>query len=238
MRNRISMLLFGLLLSLGTSFNLTLHAEEVVAEEQLLNEFDGFYQDTELLEQGRSLEPHRDMQVVQKRTVSRFNRHEFTPVFQSVVGGDPYLNTNYVGLSYQYHINPKWSLGLEYSVAGNEMSSEGDSLIDEFGYLPDMDWPENQSMATLKYYPLYGKLNFFNRWVPQFDVYGSVSAGSMGLKSGSADLLSVGLGLGLWLKNDITLHFDMRRQMYESQRLTGDKEMNVTTLGLGIGVLL
>lgn len=209
-----------------------------MAQADILEDMDSLGGNDVLLEKANALQPDKQVSVVQNRIVDRRFRHEFSPELNYVVGGDAYVQTTNVGLSYNFHITPKFSVGAKYFYSFNELKDEGQNVIDNSGYIPDMDWPKHTYLGMLSYYPFYGKFKFFGNNVVHFDFYMTGGAGQVVLKSGSTMTYAGGGGIGLWLSKHLTSRFEVLYQRYNSARLTGDKTMNVVSLGLSVGYML
>lgn len=214
-----------------------------LAADNVMKDFDSLGGSSALMEKVKNIEPDKKLSIVQNRTVDRIQRAEVAPEFFGVLGGDSYLNTAGYGIVGQYHFNPSVSLGARYSKMSNQLSTEGKNLIDESiangtNLVPDMDQPLNQALAFVNYYPVYGKLNLFNKAITQFDVYGSLGYGTINLKSGGKATWTAGGGIGFWLSQHLTTRLELLYQSYEAQRIQGSKAMNLTLANLQIGYLL
>jgi outer membrane beta-barrel protein len=224
-------------LILGLTF-LTLSARADIMED-----FDNLGGNNVLMEKAKALEPDANISVVQDRVVSRFRRFEVAPEFASVLGGDSYLNTRGYGVNAHFHINPHWSLGVKYNSMTNELSPEGKNLINDSGLLgknivPEMDYPKDQVLATVSFYPIYGKLNLFNKGIAHFDVYALAGGGNINLRSGSKSTLTAGGGVGFWVSQHLTTRFEMRYQTYDTERSDGNAKIDLTVASLQMGYLL
>lgn len=209
----------------------------------LMKDFDSLGGNDVLLEKAKALNPDAEIRVVQDRVVSRRNRFEISPEFMSVLGGDAYNRTTSVGLNVHFHITPQWSLGLKYGYSFNALRPEGeyilnDVTVDGKGMIPDIDYPKQQGLFTVNWYPIYGKMNLYDLGVVHFDVYAIAGAGQMDLKSGPTTTYTGGAGLGLWVSQHLSTRFELRYEGYTAKRYTGDVGMNTTVAGIQIGYLL
>ena len=204
----------------------------------LMEDFDSLGGNDVLLKRARLLQPKKEIRVVQNRVVQRRLRSEISPHYSRVFGGDSYLETQFLGLDYRFHISPNWALGLSYSEFFNNLSSEGDFLIRQEGRVPDLDYPKRSFEALFNYAPFYGKINFFNQAIVQFDVYGLASYGSLVLNSGPTTTYSLGVGLGLWISQHLTGRLEIRNRYYEAQREDGGVDKVTTVLTGSVGYML
>ena len=181
------MKLLLLFLSLGLITSSAAYAD-------LMEDFDSLGGNKDLLETAKALKPESKIQIVQDRVVNRFKRHEFSSEFNHVAGGgNPYFDTNSGGVSCNFHFNPHWSLGAKYYYYFNQLTTEGADKIskglsrnrnrapDEVGeaFIPDLNWPKQMYMANLNWYPIYGKMNVFDRGIVHFDVYTILGVGEV-----------------------------------------------------------
>ena len=204
----------------------------------LMEDFDSLGGNNILLEKAQALNPETQIEVVQERIVSRHSRHELFPELGYVLGGDAYLSTQYLGVNYNYHFNPRWSAGFRYGNYMNELSSEGEKLIEQFSYIPEMDWPRQSYMAVVNYYPMYGKFSVFGKGIVHFDFYLLAGYGHIELKSGGTGALTAGAGVGFWLSQHLTSRIEARYMSYTSQRFTGSADMELTVANFSVGYLL
>lgn len=174
----------------------------------------------DVIRRAKKIAPNEKVQVVQKRAVDRSLRLESSLSWSWVSGGDPFTDSSILGLDLDFHITPKWSIGARYGRFDNDPSREGQRLIDnarQTGTIPDVqDFAKDFYLGTVTYYPIYGKINFFNINVTQFDVYVTGGYGQINLeKSGPTQLFMVGGGTGFWLTNWLTARFEIRYQTYK-----------------------
>jgi outer membrane beta-barrel protein len=227
-RERISQIILGL-----TSFAIM---NTSVAD--LMEDFNSLGGNNILLEQAQALNPDTKIEIVQNRIINRNLRNEFQFGYGNVIGGDAYLNSQYAGLDYGFHFNPRWSLGFKYSYYLNELASEGKHLISQFGYIPELDWPKQSYQGVINYYPIYGKFNFFGIGIVHFDFYVLAGYGEIELKSGNTAAVTAGGGFGFWFSQHLTSRLEIRYLNYESERLAGAANMKLMVANFGLGYLL
>ncbi len=209
----------------------------------LLKDFDSLGGNDVLLERAKELNPEQKIYVVQDRIVDRFRRFEFAPEYASVLGGDSFMESRQYGVNIHFHFNPRWSLGAKYSYMNNSLSRDGENLIQDTSIIgkykiPDIDFPKNQKLAFVNYYPIYGKMNLFNAGVSHFDVYGQLGYGQIELKSGTTPTWTAGAGVGFWISQHVTTRLEFRYQNYKAQRYDGPTSMDLTLIGIQVGYLL
>ncbi|KYG60439.1 outer membrane beta-barrel domain-containing protein [Bdellovibrio bacteriovorus] len=201
----------------------------------------------ELMEMAEKVKSTSRSRIVQERIVDRRNTLEFGLSYGSVFGGDAYVKTQALGAQVDYHITPRWSLGVRYYDFGNSLTSEGQRIYDDAKAaeqaggraLPvDIDYPLNSTIAVVNWYPVYGKTSFYDMGVTQFDLYLLAGGGSITLSSGSTSVMTGGLGLGAWITKHVSARAEIRYQTYEDQIATGARKLDVVTGSLGLGWIL
>jgi len=208
----------------------------------VLQDFDGLGENKDLFDKAKALHPDMEVTVVQKRIVDRRNRLELAPELATYTGGDSYVDTYGYGINAHYHITPRWSAGLKYTYFTNELNKEAVYLINDTstgkGIIPDIDYPKSNLMAVLNFYPIYGKMNLFGLGITHFDVYGTLAAGAMELRSGNSTVLNAGGGVGFWWSQHYSTRFEIRYQTYEAQRYSSAVDIENTIFSLQMGYIL
>lgn len=209
-----------------------------------------------LLERAQRLNPEQTIEIVQDRVVNRRNRSEIALDASAHVGGDAYTSTQGLGLMYQYHFSPRFSLGVKGAYYFNSLRDEGRYVIDKaleaeaaasdktkeelksLGLIPELDWPKYSYYLVGNYYPIYGKMNIFNAAIAQYDVYALAGVGQVELRHGPSPAYTAGMGFGLWMSQHLASRLEVRWETWEAQRLSGKETMNMTALGLTMGYFL
>jgi outer membrane beta-barrel protein len=186
--------------------------------------------------------------VVQGRNVDRNWRFELGVNYTPLTAGDSYLNTQNLGGQIDLHIAPQFSLGVRYSQAFNNLTQEGQAQFDrahaarvngDTFTIPNVDVPKSELLGVANWYMFYGKMNFFDISVVQFDIYSLAGYGQMQLNSGSTPTWTAGGGIGFWLSQHFTSRFEVRYQNYKDQLNTDSpRSLNVIAANVGFGVLL
>lgn len=208
---------------------------------------DGLGGNDALMEMAQRLNPETKSRIVQDRLVDRNNRLEVGITFGGVMGGTTYLQTNNVGASVDFHITPRWSIGARYYDYQNSLTPEGQRIFEAArnnnaagapATTVDIDSPYNAKMAVLNWYPIYGKINFFDKAIAQFDLYLLAGGGQIELQSGNTSLVTAGLGFGLWMTKHMTARAELRYQGYQDQISTGPRDISSAVGTLGFGWIL
>lgn len=205
---------------------------------------------SKLLELSTDLSPDKKVRVVQKRLVPRENRFELGIRYGQKFGGDSYLLTRAYHLNAEYHFNPRFSMGLVYSDYGSQFTPEGNRAFSEaqksfeagggLTSYPNIDTPLNSIVAQVQLYPIYGKLNFFDYSIIQFDTSLILGYGQIRLNSGNTQLLSTGIGSGFWITNNISARLELRYESYQDRDVIYNttRPLNTVSGQIGLGVLL
>jgi outer membrane beta-barrel protein len=206
---------------------------------------DGLGGNEDLMKMANSLNPEAKSRIVQDRIVDRRNRLEFGINYGGSFGGTTYLETQNFGGSIDYHITPRWALGGRYFNYGSKLTPEGERAFQEARVgnnaqttVPDIDTPQHSEMAIISWFPIYGKTNFFDLAVAQFDVYILGGGGQIALASGETSILTGGIGLGLWMTRHLTARAELRYQSYEDQIHSGPRTINSAAATVGLGWIL
>jgi outer membrane immunogenic protein len=202
-----------------------------------------------LVNMATSMDPENRARIVQKRLVDRNNTFELGLNYGSVLGGDSYMKTQAIGAGLEFHINPRWSLGVRYFDYGNSLTPEGRQVFEraQEAYnkggksysIPDIDYPLNSTMGVLSWYPIYGKTNLLDWGIAQFDIYLMAGAGQMQLSSGESFTAMGGAGVGFWMTKHLSARAELRYQNYKDSVVSSaGREINAFSGSFGIGLLL
>ncbi|MFP5520656.1 MAG: outer membrane beta-barrel domain-containing protein [Bdellovibrionia bacterium] len=234
----------------GLILILSLVATSAFAQSDIEKDFDSLGGNTILLEKAKALNPEVATSVVQNRTVVRDNRFEVSPEVAGTFGGDTYTRSTTVGLNVQYHFNHRWSAGVKANTAFNRLTDEGRALVDRAeedfknnpqdsnAPVPDLDYLKSEIGGFVNFYPIYGKMAWFDRSVAHFDVYAQVGAGQVELKSGNTSTYSAGLGVGIWVNPKVSTRLEMKYQNYTGQYYTGAQSLDLAVASMQVGWLL
>ena len=234
---------FSVLLTATLAVSLVLTMGSTARAADLMKDFDSIGGNDALLDRAKALNPEERVRVVQDRIVTRRNRVEIAPEYSNVVAGDSFNSTNNFGVNVHYHINPHWSVGVKYDYSFNDLKAAGQEVINNTntngkGWIPDIDYPKQEVIGLLNWYPIYGKMNLYELGVVHFDIYTVGGVGRIFLNSGATMSYTAGGGIGLWLSQHLTTRFEMRYETYQATEFNGKKQMDTTVAGLQVGYLL
>ncbi len=200
-----------------------------------------------LMKKVRAIDPDNKVRVVQNRSVDRRLRLEMGLNYGAYTGGDPYLKTDSVGGQLEFHVNPTISIGARYASLSNTLSAEGERVFSQAASLRAqginsgtvaVDPAQETVLGTVSIYPLYGKLNFFNRSIAQFDFYMLGGAGTTKLQSGNSPTYTAGGGLGVWISKHIASRLEARWQGHQDQIADQKRDISQTILTASFGFML
>lgn len=203
---------------------------------------------SKIMEKAKPSVPANTYRVVQKRVIDREYRSEFGLTGGMVAGGDSYYQTSSYGLQYDFHLGNRVSIGARYQMHTNSLTPEGKRVYERANAMaganntnyvvPDLDQPLNTMLGTVSFYPVYGKVSWFESTVSYFDFYLMGGAGQISLKNGSSPVMTGGLGMGMWWNQYLTSRLEARYQTYEDQIFTGKRKIEGTVLTFTMGFLL
>ena len=164
--------------------------------------------------------------IFNTRYSSLVNRHELTLQGANNFTADSHLSTQQAALSYRYHINSDWSLGLRYTRYSNKLTVAGQKLFDSKKILPDTDFAKNSKEVLVNYNTIYGKLRWSNETVVYFDQYVALGGGKIALASGDTNLYFADLGLSFWIGNHLSSRIGFKNEFYEQTQLVGPRRIH------------
>ena len=233
---------------------LLLFSATAAADSSLLDDANSLGGNKELIRKARAIDPDNKVRIVQNRLVDRNYRLELGVNYGAFSGGDPYVNTDQLGGSIDFHINPLFSVGFRYFNHSNSLSDEGERRVQEaaaaraIGLDPGrqaIDYPTDSMMGVINIYPTYGKMNLFDISVAQFDFYLLGGVGTMNMDSGSgagsysSTTYTAGAGLGLWMSKRFSTRFEARYQTYEDRAIPDEpRNLDLTVFSASLGVFL
>lgn len=229
MKTKLNLLIlasFLLLASSGFSASRKAVAKSTKSKIDLKRDMGDLGEDQAVVERARALDPNNQVKVVQSRAVDLNTRLELGVDYGFIGGGSTYLNSQIFGGNIDFHITPKWSVGARYYSYINNLSSEGRSVYEGAVSTqaaggnrptpPAIDSPVDTMMGVVQWYPIFGKLNFFDLWIPHFDLFTLVGFGRTNtLIRGGSNTFAAGAGFALWMSNLVSLRFEGRYQSYE-----------------------
>lgn len=207
-------------------------------------QFESLGTNQDIIDKARALQPNNSMKIVQKRAVDRDLRFEIGGMYGYVAGGDTYITTQNLGVNLDFHINPRWSIGARYVDSRNELTAEGKRVYDKQAAgdpsfsVPGVDFPLSTTLAVVNFYPIYGKVSWFESSVSQFDMYLLAGGGQIELGSGKTAVYTGGVGMGVWWNNRFSSRLEARYQNYTDRVSSGERNIDSFIMQVGIGFML
>lgn len=217
-------------------------------KKDLDSDLDALGGNKDLMERANAIDPRNTTRIIQKREVDRDMRLELGLNYGIVAGGDPYVDTSNLGGRIDFHLDPHWSVGARYYHSASNLNSQGQHQFDQVEALraaggnaprPDIDYANNTWLGTVAFYPFYGKINFADLAIKQFDIYFLAGAGQVYLAQGTQPTYTGGVGFAFWLSEHWSTRLEARYQGYKDQfDDASTRQMNLTIFSLDIGFLL
>jgi outer membrane beta-barrel protein len=160
--------------------------------------------------------------VLNTRYSSLTNRHE-----ASIFGGNNFTAPSHmeqraVGLTYRYHINPKWSVGLRHTEYYNNLNNSGKTLLGKEALVAETDFAKSSNEIFGSYNLFYGKMRMTHKTVVYFDQFISLGAGKIDLASGSTNSGILDLGIAFWMGSHMSARIGLKNEFYKQTLLNGD----------------
>ncbi|MEK6556387.1 MAG: outer membrane beta-barrel domain-containing protein [Bdellovibrionota bacterium] len=212
-------------------------------KKSMFNDLDSLGSNKAIAERAKAIDANNRIRVVQNRSVDRDLRFEFGVSYGTMAGGNAYVDSSAMGFMADFHITPMISLGVRHSEFNSELNAEGKRVYDAAKansdvLTPAVDFPESSTMGVVTLYPMYGKLNFFNAGIAQFDLYVLGGYGQMKTQNGSSPTWTAGGGAGIWWSQHFSTRLEARYQDYQDKTMYGTGDQGATSVSLGIGFLL
>lgn len=222
------------------------------AKVDLSKDFASLGDNQAIAEKAKQMDPNNKVSIVQNRMVDLNSRFELGINYGLVAGGDTNYRTQNLGANLDFHINPKWSVGLRYYRSYNNLTSEGEEYYQNArargaagGWeTPALDYPIDTGLFVVNWYPIYGKFNFFDLGIAHFDIYTLAGYGKTLLDSGLSDTYTAGGGFGLWATQNIASRFEVRYQTYQDQAISratftkDTRQLDMVIFMASVGILL
>ncbi|MGB0453841.1 MAG: outer membrane beta-barrel domain-containing protein [Bacteriovoracaceae bacterium] len=160
---------------------------------------------------------------IQTRVNPLSKRHEIGYMAGMNLASPDYVNSTQYGVSYRYHFNDKWALGVTGIVYNNELDNDGDYLLEKGEVLPDFDYPDYQYDLTAEYNLFYGKFRLGIDTVFYFDQYWSFGAGMIQKQSGLAPMGILEGGFAFWFGKSVAARLGFRNQYFQEETLVENR---------------
>lgn len=156
--------------------------------------------------------------AVQTRYAPLTHRHEITLGGANNFTGDSFLTSQQVDLTYRFHLNDKWYLGLTGSYVMNSFTESGNRLIESQKRVPDIAYAKFRGDLMLGYNLFYGKFRLSMDQVFYFDQYIAIGPGMVVLNSGNSIAAVADVGFVLWLGKMASLRIGLKDYFFNEKR--------------------
>lgn len=219
------------------------------AKKSLKDDFSTLGDNKVFTERVKQMDQNQRVRIVQNRIVDLHNRFEIAGTYGYSAGGDSYVTTQHLGGILDFHFSPRFAMGIRYQHYFNELTNEGKSQYDAARAAQSIDpaaaqkfagidYPEDMGLVTVSYSPIYGKLNLFDMSVAHFDIYTLAGYGKMQLLSGTSDLYTGGVGMGIWITQNFSARLEGRYEAYTDLLGTENRSQSNIQGLVAIGILL
>jgi outer membrane beta-barrel protein len=176
--------------------------------------------------------------VVNERYSSLTNRHELSMQLGNNFTAPSHMISTQRGLSYRYHLNPKWSFGARYVQINNQLSDSGQQLLQLNELVPDTDYATDSMDIFASFNTTYGKLRIGSNQVVYFDQYIALGAGTINMGNGTERMLNLDVGFDFWIGKNYSLRLGIKNEFFEYTKLSGARANRYNAQGyLGFGYL-
>lgn len=142
--------------------------------------------------------------------------------------GEPFLNSQQVGLALRYHFDDKWSLNASANYVFNTFSASADRLTTTQNIVPDVAYARYRADLMLGYNVFYGKFRLGMDQVFYLDQYVAVGPGYVALNNNNSVAAVGDLGVALWMGKSAAFRFGVKDYYYhEERRLSADTSQNI-----------
>jgi len=118
-----------LLSILALSFSLSAYA---APKKSLKKDFDTLGDNKVFAERVKQMDQDKKVRIVQNRIVDLYNRVEIAGTYGYNAGGDSYVTSQALGAILEYHISPRFAVGVRYQHFYNELTTEGKAQYDAY----------------------------------------------------------------------------------------------------------
>lgn len=171
------------------------------------------------------------------RYSSLTNRHEASLMGANNFNADSHLESRQAALTYRYHINPKWGLGLRHTEYYNELSSAGEKLLDQSSIVPDTDYAKSSNEIFGTYNLFYGKMRMTQKKVIYFDQFVSLGMGKIELANGTTNMGTVDVGVAFWIGKHMSTRLGLKNEFYKQTTIDSEKSVHNANGYIEIGYL-
>lgn len=167
---------------------------------------------------------HEKLYAVQQRYLPLRFRSEVGAGYGMNMTSDSFLRTQQVEMSYRFHLNDRWSVGLAHAFVDNTFKSETDNLQSADGkIIPDVPYAYTRTDLTAEMNMFYGKFRWNAETVSYFDAYLALGPGIVRQNTGTVGAGVADVGFAFWLGKWGSARFGVKDYAYNETYRSGTK---------------
>lgn len=146
--------------------------------------------------------PNKDeLEVVQNRRFDKKGRFELG-IHHGLYQGKDYVNSKSTGASATYNFTNQFFTEISYHKVSNENNEFLNSVRNRFGFTPEFNREESQTVLNFGWTPIYAKFSLLGKKISHFETY-----------------LALGVGNTKTVENHISGHFTVGQKFFITENL-------------------
>jgi len=176
--------------------------------------------------------------AIQTRYAPLANRHEITLGGAKNFTADSHLTSQQLDLTYRFHINDKWYVGLAGSYVFNSFTDAANRLISQQKLVPDIAYPKFRGDLLVGYNLFYGKFRLSMDTVFYFDQYIALGPGLVNLNTGTTPAAVADIGFVFWLGKGGSMRLGLKDYFFKETRVRSSGMVHNLLAHLDVGIVL
>lgn len=156
--------------------------------------------------------------AVQERATPLKFRPEVALAFAENFGGSGFLDTKQFSLEGIFHFSDRWAAAAGYSRVYNKFTGAADNLLDQGGFLPDVDYAKSRIEARGIYNVFYGKFRVSRIQAFSFDQFVGLGVAQNSLRSGTSLGPVAEAGFSFWIGQHASVRIGAKDYYYREDR--------------------
>ena len=148
--------------------------------------------------------------AVQNRLSPLSHRSELSLGVGSNLTSDSFINSNQFELNYRYHLDDRWSVGIERTWVSNSLSAAANDLQSSVGMVPRVPYAIARTDLTGEANLFFGKLRITSERVFYFDQYVAAGVGFVQMNDGTVGALVGDVGVVGWIGRSASARLGLR----------------------------
>jgi outer membrane beta-barrel protein len=176
--------------------------------------------------------PNRDeLEVVQNRKYEKKGRFELGLHF-GIYQGQDYVDAKSLGGSLTYNFTNHWFAEASHHNISNSDNDFLTSVQQRFGFTPDFNREESQSILSVGWVPIYAKFSLLGKKISHFEMYGAPGIGITKTKSNRTSGHFT-LGQKFFLTESFLFRLEWRMSRYSDRISTPQGATSIANGGPG-----